>query len=87
MIVKFDYPMATEENMKAIQNAIHAGMDYPALNETFGNETVWDCIAVLSGNKDTAWQLLDHVDGSRQTRTEDWQDDIIEDYIEAQQSR
>ena len=42
---------------------------------------VWDCVAVMSGNKDTTWALLDHMDGNRQIETEDWQDEIIDDFI------
>ena len=86
MRIKFEYPMATEENMKAVQDAINAGMDNCDLCEAFGEEMVWDCIAVLSGNKDTTWALLDHMDGNRQTGTEDWQSEICDDYIAKSQT-
>ncbi len=81
MRIKFEYPMATEENMKAVQDAINAGMDNCDLCEAFGAEMVWDCIAVMSGNKDTTWALLDHMDGNNQIETEEWQVEIIDDFI------
>ena len=81
MRIYFDYPLATEENMKAVQDAINAGKDFCDLTEMFDENTLWDCIAVLSGNKDTCWALLDHLDGHEQTSTEDWQSEIIGNYI------
>ena len=85
MRVFFDYPLATEENMKAIQEAINSGKDEYDLAEMFGENTIWDCVAVLSGNKDTCWALLDHLDGHVQTSTEDWQFEIVSEYIAIQQ--
>ena len=81
MIVKFEYPMATEENMKAIQNAINAGMGAAELLDSFLEEVVWDCVVVLSGNRETPWAVLDHMDGNHQTVLEDWQYGIIEDFV------
>ena len=72
MIIKFEYPMATEENMKAIQNAINAGMDAAELLDSFPEEVVWDCVVVLSGNRETPWAVLDHMDDNLQTSIEDW---------------
>ena len=85
MRIFFDYPLATEENMKAVQEAINSGKDEYDLAEMFGENTVWDCIAVLSGNKDTCWALLDRLDGHVQTSTEDWQFEIVSEYIAIQQ--
>ncbi len=36
---------------------------------------------VLSGNENTPWALLDHMDGNLQYSIEDWQHEIIDDYI------
>ena len=82
MIIKFEYPMATEENMKAIQKAINAGMGAAELLDSFLEEVVWDCVVVLSGNKDTPWGLLYNMDGNHQTAIEDWQYEIVESYVE-----
>ncbi len=73
--------MATEENMKAIQSAINAGMGAAELLDSFLEEVVWDCVVVLSGNEDTSWALLDHMDGNLQTVIEDWQYEIVNDYV------
>lgn len=81
MIIKFEYPMATEENMKAIQNAINAGMDAAELLDSFPEKVVWDCVVVLSGNRETPWAVLDNMDGNHQTVLEDWQYGIIEDFV------
>ena len=81
MRIFFDYPLATEENMKAVQDAIISGKDECELVEMFGENMVWDCIAVLSGNKDTPWALLDHMDGHEQIGYEDWQSEVIGDYF------
>ena len=81
MRVFFDYPLATEENMKAVQDAINSGKDYEELDEMFGSETLWDCIAVLSGNRDTVWSVFDYMSGNDQTEIEDWQSNLIEKYI------
>ena len=81
MRVFFDYPLATEENMKAIQDAINSGTDIFELYEMFDEEMLWDCVVVLSGNTDTPWALLDHMEGNLQTVIEDWQFDIIKNYV------
>lgn len=81
MRIYFDYPLATEENMSAVQAAINAGKESDELEEMFDEEVLWDCVAVLSGNKDTPWALLDHMDGHEQYSTEVWQHEIIYDYI------
>ena len=51
------------------------------LLDSFKEELVWDCIAVLSGNNDTVWAVFDYMDGNRQTIIEDWQYEIINDYV------
>ena len=81
MRIYFDYPNATEENMNAVQNAINAGKDIDELMDMFDESTIWDCVIVLTGNKDTPWALLDDMDGNEQTRIEDWQQEFIEEYI------
>ena len=81
MRIYFDYPLATEENMKAVQDAINAGKDIDELTDLFDEEVLWDCVVVLSGNKDTLWALLDHMNGHEQTSTEVWQSEVIYDYI------
>ena len=81
MRIYFDYPHATEENMKAVQDAINAGKDIDELTDLFDEEVLWDCVVVLSGNKDTPWALLDHMNGHEQTSIEDWQFGIIDGYI------
>lgn len=81
MRIYYEYPMATEENMRKIQDAINAGMDTADLLDAFPEEMVWDCVVVLSGIKDTTWQVFDWMDGNLQTRVEDWQIDYIDDYI------
>lgn len=81
MRIIFDYPLATEENMKTIQDAINFGKDQSELVEMFGENMVWDCIAVLSGNKDTPWALLEHMDGHEQIGYEDWQSEVVEKYL------
>ena len=82
MRIKFEYPMATEENMKAVQEAIYAGMDAAELLDSFLEEVVWDCVVVLSGNENTPWALLDNMEGDRQTSIEEWQYEIVENYVE-----
>ena len=81
MRIFFDYPLATEENKKAVQDAIISGKNQSELVELFGENMVWDCIAVLSGNKDTPWVLLDHMDGHEQIGYEVWQSEIADEYI------
>lgn len=81
MRVFFDYPLATEDNMRAVQEAINAGKEIWELDEMFGVNMVWDCIAVLSGNKETVWALLDHMDGHEQIGYESWQSEIADEYI------
>lgn len=82
MRIYFDYPLATEENMKAVQKAIEAGTEEWDLIEMFGENVVWDCVAVLSGNKETPWALLDCMNGHDLIGYEDWQSDVVNDYIE-----
>ncbi len=82
MRIYFDYPLATEKNMKAVQDAIVSGKDIYELVEVFDDEVLWDCVAVLSGNKDTPWAVLDHMDEKEQYSPDDWQRDIIDKYIE-----
>ena len=81
MRVFFDYPLATEENTKVVQDAINSGTDIFELYEMFDEEMLWDCVVVLSGNKDTPWALLDHMDGNLQTAIENWQYEIVDNYI------
>jgi len=38
-------------------------------------------VVVLSGNEDTPWALLDHMDGNLQIAIEDWQYEIVNDYV------
>ena len=81
MRIYFDYPLATEENMKAVQDAIDSGKASDELFDLFDENTLWDCIVILSGNKDTPWALLDHMDGHEQNGIEDWQAEFIDEYI------
>ena len=82
MRVYFDYPLATVENMKAVQNAIDAGTnDVCDLIDMFGENVVWDCVVMLSGNEDTPWAVFDRMDGHEQAGIECWQGEIIDDYI------
>ena len=81
MRIYFEYPLATEGNTKAVQEAINAGNDYEELLEMFDEDVLWDCVVVLSEKEDTPWCLFDHMDGNRQTSIEDWQSDYIEEYI------
>lgn len=85
MRIYFDYPLATEENMHAVQEAIDAGKETCDLVELFDENVLWDCIAVLSGNKDTPWALLDHMNGHEQIGMEDWQSEVVDDYIDNNQ--
>ena len=81
MRIYFDYPLATEENMHAVQKAIDAGYKACDLVELFDENVLWDCIVVLSGNKDTPWALIEHMDGHEQISMEDWQSELVDDYI------
>ena len=81
MRIYFDYPNATKENMHAVQNAINAGKDIDELMDMFDESTIWDCVIVLTGNKDTPLALLDDMDGNEQISIEDWQQEFIEEYI------
>ena len=81
MRIYYDYPLATEENMKAVQNEIIAGKDCDELCEMFGETVVWDCIAILSGNEHTPWALVDFLNGNEQIGIDDWQTDLIDNYI------
>ncbi len=78
MRIYFEYPLATEENMKAVQEAINTEKD---IFDLFDEEVIWDCIAVLSGNKNTPWVVLDHMDGHEQYSPDDWQVAVIDDYV------
>lgn len=66
MRIYFDYPLATEENMKVVQDAINAGMGCDELMDSFPGEMVWDCLVVLSGNENTPWGLLYNMEGNCQ---------------------
>lgn len=81
MRIYFDYPLATEENMKAIQDAINSGKTADELDEMFGSVMVWDCIVVLSGKDDTTWEVFDSMKDNFQTDIEDWQRDIIDGFL------
>ena len=87
MRIYFDYPYATEENMNAVQDAINAGKDIDELVEMFDDEVLWDCVVVLSGNKDTTWSILFNIEGSEQTNIEDWQSEFIEEFISEQHKK
>ena len=87
MRIYFDYPYATEENMKAVQDAINAGKGTDELVEIFDDEVLWDCVVVLSEYEDSTWQLLENMDANAQTRIEDWQYEFIEDYIMDQREK
>jgi hypothetical protein len=62
--------------MNAVQDAINAGKDIDELVEMFDDEVLWDCVVVLSGNKDTTWSILFNLEGSEQTNIEDWQSEF-----------
>ena len=81
MNIYYDYPHATKENMKAIQDAIIAGKEAWELIDIFGENVVWDCVAVLSGNKETVWGLVDFLNGHEQICIDDWQSELIEEYV------
>ncbi len=85
MRIYFDYPLATEENMKAVHDAINAGKDVEELVDQFDSEVVWDCVVMLSGNKDTPWLVFDNMVDNVQTHTEDWQEWMIGNYVFKQQ--
>ena len=83
MRIYFDYPNATEENMKSIQEAINQGNDTEELFELFDENVVWDCLVVMTGNRNTPWALLDKMDGNNQTEIESWQYEMIDEFIDA----
>lgn len=87
MRIYFDYPLATKENIKAVQDAINEGKDTDELMRIFDEEMLWDCIVVLSGNEKTPWGLLEDMDDNAQITIEDWQYDFIGEYIIGQQKR
>ena len=82
MKIKFEYPLATEENMKAIQDAIKAGTDVETLFSMFDEEMLWDCYIVMSGQQDVAWHVFDWQNGNEQFRIEDWEQEGIESYFQ-----
>lgn len=82
MRVFYDYPLATEENMKAVQAAIESGADVDTIFGMFDEELLWDCYIVMSGQDDTAWQVFDWQNGNEQYRIEDWQQEGLESYYQ-----
>ncbi len=82
MRIYFDYPNATEENMKTIQEAIDQGNDTEELFELFDENVVWDCLVVMTGNRNTPWALLDKMDGHEQYGIEGWQYEMIDEFID-----
>lgn len=44
MTINYDYPLATEENMKAVQEAIDAGTDIETIFSMFDEELLWDTV-------------------------------------------
>ena len=87
MRIYFDYPLATEENIKAVQDAIEEGKDIGELLEIFDGEMLWDCVVVLSGYQDKTWSILFNLDGPEQIYIEDWQSEFIEEFISEQQNQ
>ncbi len=87
MRIYFDYPLATEENIKAVQDAIEEGKNIGELQEIFDEEMLWDCVAVLSGCQDKTWSILFNLDGPEQINIEDWQSEFIEEFISEQQNQ
>ena len=81
MRVYYDYPLATEENMRAVQAAIESGTDIDTMFSLFDEETLWDCYIVMSGQQDTIWQVFDWQNGNEQYRIEDWQQEGIENFL------
>ena len=81
MIIKYEYPLATEENMKALQDAIDCGKDIYTIFEMFDEELLWDCYVVTSGQQDTPWQVFDWQEEDEQYRIEDWQQDRLENFL------
>lgn len=72
--------------MKAVQDAINEGKDIGELLDIFDEETLWDCVVVLSGYQDTTWSVLFNLDGPEQINIEDWQSEFIEEFISEQQN-
>ena len=87
MRIYFDYPLATEENIQVVQNAINEGKDIEELLDIFDDEMLWDCVVVLSGCQDLTWSILFNLDGPEQTHIEDWQSEFIEKYIMEQHEK
>ena len=82
MRIFFDYPLATEENMKAVQEAIDAGNDIGTIFSMFDEELLWDCYIVMSGQDGIVWQVFDWQKGNEQYRIEDWQLDGLENFLQ-----
>ena len=87
MKVYFEYPLATKENMKAVQDAIDIGSDIDTIFNLFDDELLWDCYVVMSGQQNTPWQVFDWQEGNEQYRTEDWQQEGIENYLRESANR
>ena len=81
MKIKFEYPLATEENMKAVQDAIDCGKDIDTIFGMFDEELLWDCYVVMSGQQETPWQVFDWQEENGQYRIEDWQQEGIENFL------
>ena len=81
MKVSFEYPLATEENMKAVQDAIDGGNDIDTIFEMFDDVLLWNCYVVMSGQQDTPWQVFSWQDEDEQYRIEDWQWEGIEKFL------
>ncbi len=81
MRIFFDYPLATDENIKAVKEAINTGIDAEELFEMFDDVMLWDCLVVISGQQDIQWNVFHWQDGNEQYRIEDWQIDGIEVFI------
>ena len=82
MTINYDYPLATEENMKAVQEAIDAGTDIETIFSMFDEELLWDCYIVMSGQDGIVWQVFDWQKGNEQYRIEDWQLDSLENFLQ-----
>lgn len=81
MTIHYEYPLATEENMKAVQNAIDTNIDIYTLIDMFDEEVLWDCYVVITGQQNTPWQVFEWQKGNEQYRIEDWQREGIESFI------
>lgn len=81
MRINYEYPLATEENMKALQDAIDCRKDICTIFEMFDEELLWDCYVVMSGQQDTPWQVFDWQEEDEQYRIEDCQQEGIENFL------